>query len=244
MPPSTSMPGCSRPERMARAIDPAPRKAMAGSVTGRRHSCDHPRIGGMSASGGGKAIIAAFLANMGIAVTKFIAWFFSGSASMLAEACTRVADSGNQLLLLLGGRQAQARGRQGASVRLRPRALRLRVRRVDHPVLGRRPVLDLRGHRQAQPPARARRAVDADRSCSSIAIVLESFSLRTAVKECNHVRGKRSWVAVRAPRQGARAARRAARGRRRAHRPGVRALRRRPHVRSPATRSSTRSARS
>lgn len=61
----------------------------------------------MSASGGGKAIIAAFLANMGIALAKFVAWFLSGSASMLAEAIHSVADSGNQLLLLLGGKKAQ-----------------------------------------------------------------------------------------------------------------------------------------
>src|SRR5688572_4232249 len=61
----------------------------------------------MSASGGGKAIIAAFLANMGIAVAKFIGWLISGSASMLAEAVHSVADSGNQLLLLLGGRRAK-----------------------------------------------------------------------------------------------------------------------------------------
>ena len=57
----------------------------------------------MSASGGNRAIIAAFLANMGIALAKFVAWFVSGSASMLAEAIHSVADSGNQLLLLLGG---------------------------------------------------------------------------------------------------------------------------------------------
>lgn len=61
----------------------------------------------MSASGGGKAIIAAFLANMGIAVAKFVAWIVSGSASMLAEAIHSVADSGNQLLLLLGGKKAK-----------------------------------------------------------------------------------------------------------------------------------------
>ncbi|UUT34800.1 cation diffusion facilitator family transporter [Microbacterium elymi] len=61
----------------------------------------------MSASGGGTAIIAAFLANLGIALAKFVAWFFSGSASMLAEAIHSVADSGNQLLLLWGGRQAK-----------------------------------------------------------------------------------------------------------------------------------------
>ncbi|KKI16303.1 cation diffusion facilitator family transporter [Leucobacter sp. Ag1] len=63
----------------------------------------------MSATGGNKAIIAAFLANLGIAVTKFIAWAFSGSSSMLAEGVHSLADSGNQLLLLLGGRRAKQR---------------------------------------------------------------------------------------------------------------------------------------
>jgi divalent metal cation (Fe/Co/Zn/Cd) transporter len=45
----------------------------------------------MSASGGDKAIVAAFAANLGIAVTKFIAWAFSGSSSRLAEAMHSVA---------------------------------------------------------------------------------------------------------------------------------------------------------
>jgi cation diffusion facilitator family transporter len=66
----------------------------------------------MSSSGGGKAIIAAFLANIGIALAKFIAWFFSGSASMLAEGIHSLADSGNQLLLLLGGRRARRKADQ------------------------------------------------------------------------------------------------------------------------------------
>ncbi|HLS92705.1 MAG TPA: cation diffusion facilitator family transporter [Microbacterium sp.] len=61
----------------------------------------------MSAHGGGKAILAAFIANMGIAVAKFIGWLLSGSASMLAEAVHSVADSSNQVLLFLGGRKAK-----------------------------------------------------------------------------------------------------------------------------------------
>ncbi|MDI1460504.1 cation diffusion facilitator family transporter [Catellatospora sp. KI3] len=61
----------------------------------------------MSAEGGTKAIVAALAANLGIAVTKFVAWGLTGSSSMLAEGIHSVADSGNQLLLLLGGRRSK-----------------------------------------------------------------------------------------------------------------------------------------
>ena len=61
----------------------------------------------MSADGGSRAVLAALAANTGIAVTKFIAFLLTGISSMLAEAIHSVADSGNQLLLLLGGRQAR-----------------------------------------------------------------------------------------------------------------------------------------
>jgi cation diffusion facilitator family transporter len=61
----------------------------------------------MSTEGGTRAVVAALLANTGIAVTKFVAFALTGSSSMLAEAIHSVADSGNQLLLLLGGRRAR-----------------------------------------------------------------------------------------------------------------------------------------
>lgn len=61
----------------------------------------------MAADGGTKAVVAALLANTGIAITKFIAFFLTGVSSMLAEAIHSVADAGNQGLLLLGGKRSQ-----------------------------------------------------------------------------------------------------------------------------------------
>ncbi|HVF04530.1 MAG TPA: cation diffusion facilitator family transporter [Frankiaceae bacterium] len=62
----------------------------------------------MSAGGGHgrKAVIAALLANAGIAVAKLVAFFLTRSASMLAESVHSMADSGNQGLLLLGAARA------------------------------------------------------------------------------------------------------------------------------------------
>jgi cation diffusion facilitator family transporter len=61
----------------------------------------------MAASGGTRAIVAALLANAGIAIAKFIGYLITGSSSMLAEAVHSVADTSNQGLLLLGGRTAR-----------------------------------------------------------------------------------------------------------------------------------------
>src|SRR4051812_7449811 len=61
----------------------------------------------MSTEGGTRAIVAALTANLGIAATKLLAWSLTLSSSMLAESLHSLADSGNQLLLLVGGKRAQ-----------------------------------------------------------------------------------------------------------------------------------------
>ncbi|MDJ0317699.1 MULTISPECIES: cation diffusion facilitator family transporter [Arthrobacter] len=61
----------------------------------------------MSHEGGSKAIVAALIANLSIAVMKFLAYFLTLSSSMLAEGIHSVADSGNQLLLLIGGKKSK-----------------------------------------------------------------------------------------------------------------------------------------
>ncbi|GAA3692826.1 cation diffusion facilitator family transporter [Microlunatus aurantiacus] len=61
----------------------------------------------MSTEGGNKAVVAALTANLFIAATKFAAWALTGASSMLAEAIHSVADSGNQALLLIGGKRSQ-----------------------------------------------------------------------------------------------------------------------------------------
>jgi cation diffusion facilitator family transporter len=61
----------------------------------------------VSAGGGTKAIVAALVANAGIAAAKFIGFLITGASSMLAEAVHSVADTSNQGLLLLGGKRAK-----------------------------------------------------------------------------------------------------------------------------------------
>jgi cation diffusion facilitator family transporter len=148
----------------------------------------------MSASGGARAIVAALLANLGIAVAKFIAYFVSGSASMLAEGIHSVADSGNQLLLLLGGRKAKkAADREHPFGYGRERYVyAFVVSIILFSVGGLFSIYE--GIDKLTNPHELEN-VWIPIAVLLIAIGLESFSLRTAIKESNHVRPKgQSWV--------------------------------------------------
>ena len=57
--------------------------------------------------GNTRAVMAAMIANAGVAIAKLVAWFFTGAASLLAEAVHSLADTANQALLLWGGAAAQ-----------------------------------------------------------------------------------------------------------------------------------------
>jgi len=147
----------------------------------------------VSASGGTKAVVAALLANLSIAVMKFVAFAITRSSSMLAEGVHSVADSGNQVLLLIGGKRAQ------------------RAANAEHPFgYGRDRyiygflvalVLFTVGGMFAlyEGIEKIRHPHELDKAWIAIAvlvgaIIAESFSLRTAVREANHVRRGESWV--------------------------------------------------
>jgi len=149
----------------------------------------------MSTHGGTKAIIAALLANLGIAVTKFIAFLLTRSASMLAESVHSVADSGNQLLLLLAGRRARRAPDEAHPFGYgRYRYFYAFVVAIVLFSVGGLFALYEAWHKFADPHPIEGRWAWVPVAVLIAAIVMESFSLRTAVVESNRVRGERSWV--------------------------------------------------
>jgi len=140
-----------------------------------------------------RAIIAALLANIGIAITKFIAAAFSGSASMFAEGIHSVADSGNQILLIVGGKRAKRAATAAHPFGYgRSRYIyAFMVSIVLFAVGGLFSIME--GLNKLQHPHELE-MVWLPMVVLGTAIVLESFSLRTAVVESNKIRGKQSWV--------------------------------------------------
>jgi cation diffusion facilitator family transporter len=147
----------------------------------------------MSTEGSNRAIVAALAANMGIAVSKFVAFGFTGSSSMLAEAVHSVVDSGNQVLLLVGGRRAKRRADADHPFGYGPNrfffafivalvlfslgslfAVYEGIEKIKHPHHVDSPVVAI--------------------VVLGVAIALEGFSFRTAVHEANPLRGTMSWL--------------------------------------------------
>lgn len=149
--------------------------------------------GPVSTEGGSRAVLAALGANVGIAVAKLVAFAVTGSSSMLAEAIHSAADSGNQVLLLVGGRRArQAADAEHPFGYGRERfvyaflvaivlfsvgglfALYEGIDKIRHP-------------HHVDSPAVALVVL-------GVALVLEGLSLRTAVREARNTKGGESWV--------------------------------------------------
>ncbi len=145
----------------------------------------------MSTEGGMKAVIAALLANLGIAISKFVAFAFTGSSSMLSEAIHSVADSGNQVLLLVGNKRSKkaADAQHQFGYGRRRYVYGFIVAIVLFLVGGLFSLYE--GFHKFQHPEDLSDAWIAF-VVLGIAIVLEGFSFRTAVREANRARGKRS----------------------------------------------------
>lgn len=148
----------------------------------------------MSTEGSTKAVVTALVANMGIAVTKFVAYLLTGSSSMLAESIHSVADSSNQGLLLLGGKRAQRRAtREHPFGYGRERYIYAFIVSIVLFSVGGLFALYEGWHKISHPEAITEwKWVPI--AVLLVAIALEGMALRTAVKESNAVRGKAGWV--------------------------------------------------
>ncbi|SCX51894.1 cation diffusion facilitator family transporter [Klenkia marina] len=169
---------------------PAPAATTEGDGQGSGQGSGH--------GGGGAAIIAALLANLGIAAAKFVAFLVTGASSMLAEAIHSVADSGNQVLLLVGGRTSRRRptaehpfgfGRDRYVYGFLVAVVLFSVGGLFAVYEGVHKVLE---PEELTSPGWAFGVL-------GVAVVLESFSLRTAIRETNEVRqpGESYWAFIR-----------------------------------------------
>ncbi|HYN57215.1 MAG TPA: cation diffusion facilitator family transporter [Motilibacterales bacterium] len=148
----------------------------------------------MSTEGGTKAVIAAMIANGGIAVTKFGAFAITGSSSMLSEAIHSVADTGNQALLLIGGKRSLEAPDAGHQFGYgRRRYVYAFVVAIILFMLGGMFSLYEGWHKFSHPEELT--MVWVAYLVLFIAIALESWSFRTAFREANKSRGTRSLKA-------------------------------------------------
>ena len=147
----------------------------------------------MSTQGGTRAIVAALGANLSIAVAKLVAFAFSGSSSMLAEGVHSLADSGNQALLLIGGKRANRAATEEHPFGYgRERYVYGFLVAVVLFTLGGMFAL-FEGYEKVRHP----HALDDwywPVGVLVFAMAAEGFSFRTAIHESNATRGSNSWV--------------------------------------------------
>jgi cation diffusion facilitator family transporter len=148
----------------------------------------------MSTEGGTTAILAALAANVGIALTKLVAFLLTRSSSMLAESIHSLADSGNQVLLLFGGKRARRQATPEHPFGFgRERYVYAFIVSIVLFSLGGCFALYESWHKFHDP-----HGIDSWQWVPLVVLVasigLESFSFRTAIVESNHTRGSRSWV--------------------------------------------------
>ena len=144
-------------------------------------------------SGGRRAVLAAFAANLGIAATKLVAFVITGSASMLAESVHSVADSGNQALLLLGRSRAQREQTEehnfgyGAERYFYAFIVALVLFSIGSLFSIYQGIDRIRHPEHLESPAVALAVL-------GVAAVLEGFSFRTAIRESSEARGRGTWL--------------------------------------------------
>jgi len=137
--------------------------------------------------------VAALLANLGIAIMKFVAFLITRSSSMLAEAVHSLADSGNQALLLVGGRRASRAATSehpfgyGRNRYVYSFLVALVLFTVGGLFALYEGIHKITDPHELHDPAIAIAVLLG-------AIALESWSFRTAIKESRHLKGDATWV--------------------------------------------------
>jgi cation diffusion facilitator family transporter len=137
--------------------------------------------------GSRKAIIAAFFANLGIAISKFVGFLLTGSAGLAAESVHSFADTGNQGLLLLGAkRSTKARDEEHPFGHERERYFWAFIVALVLFSMGGLFALYEGIHKFRNPHETDNMGIAI--GILIVAILLESYSLRTAVKEVQHIK--------------------------------------------------------
>jgi cation diffusion facilitator family transporter len=147
----------------------------------------------MSSGGSKKAVLAAMLANLGIALAKLVAFAITRSSSMLAESVHSLADTGNQILLMFGASRAKKEATPlhpfGYS---RERYFWAFVVAIILFTLGAMFAMYEGVEKMIDP-----HEIDSPQWAIGtllIAMVLESWSFRTAMRESAELRGDATWA--------------------------------------------------